>query len=164
MKKDELRAKGWHEEDIALAEGILKRGERHDVFFARMVFWSALLVIVFANIAVTAVLVPFLAFFEPGILYVTVVFLAAMVGFVYNFLINDVEHLERKHHLLAGILVPLIALGNVVLMVVVSEKLFDSGEVTYNPIILGLVFAAAFIAPYVLDRIRLIFRRKTVVA
>lgn len=153
-----LQEKGWNDADIKRAEAALERNLRYDVHFSRIVFWSAIVVIVFANILVAGVLVPLLIALNRWVLYSAVIVLAGVVGFLYNFLITDIGHLERKHHLWAGILVPVLALGNIVVVVILSNKVIQDAQipnVQQDPYLVGVVFAVAFILPYVVGRIRL---------
>jgi len=158
MKKEKLMMKGWEEREIHKAEKILERAEKHDVFFSKIVFWSALIVIIFANIIVSLVLIPFLIVLNKWILYAIVVLLAGSIGFLYNFLITDIGHLEKKHHFLASIIVPIIALANMIVMVYVSNRFIADLKVEnipHNPWAVALVFMAAFILPYIIDKIRI---------
>ena len=154
--KIKLLEKGWVEKEIKHAEKILDRAEQRDIFLTKITFWSALVVIVFANIIVSLVLIPFLIVFNKWILYSIVIIIAGTIGFLYNFLINDISHLEKKHHLLAGIIIPLLALANVIVMVTLSNRLIVVSK-HHNPWIVAVLFAVAFILPYVLDRIRIRF-------
>ncbi len=153
-----LQQKGWNDAEIKKAEQALARDLRYDVHFSKMVFWSAIIVIVFANMVVAGVLIPFLIALNQWVLYSAVILLAGTVGFLYNFLITDIGHLERKHHVWAGILVPLLALGNIVVVVILSNRFIEDARiqnVPHDPYVLAVVFAIAFILPYVIDRLRL---------
>jgi hypothetical protein len=164
QKKLELLEKGWNEGEIKKAEHILDKARDHDVFFARMVFWSAMVVIIFANIIVSLILVPFLITLDSLILYLIVTVIAGTIGFLYNFLITDISHIEKKHHLWAGILVPLIALTNMIIMVTLSNRFIEDLNIQtppHSPFLLGLVFGIAFILPYIVDRIRLRFSSRS---
>ncbi len=155
-KKEELLSKGWAEEEIKKAESILEKTEIKDIFFSKIIFWSALVVIIFANTLVSLILVPFLIVLNKWVLYFTVIVLAGIIGFLYNFLILDIGHLEKKHHLLAGIIVPVLSLANMIIVVLVSNKFIadlNLKNVSHNPWIIGIVFAVAFILPYVIYRI-----------
>ncbi len=157
QKKEALLNKGWHEAEIKKAETLLEQTEKHDVFFSKIIFWSALVVIVFANLIVSLILIPFLIVLNKWLLYILIVVLAGTIGFLYNFLVLDIGHLEKKHHLLAGIIVPLLGLINVIIMVIISNQFIKDLKVqntTHNPWIIALVFAVAFIAPYLIDRFR----------
>jgi len=159
-KKIILQEKGWSDKEILHAEKSLERGEKSDLFLSKIVFWSALVVIIFANLLVSLVLIPFLIFISNWSLYLITVVLAATVGFLYNLLIMDIGHLGRKHHVLAGIFVPLLAILNVVIMVLVSNKFilalqqepsFGVNSV-HNPVVVAGIFAIAFILPYLFDK------------
>ena len=155
-KRDELLDKGWSDQDLKKAEAALEKTEKKDIYLSKIVFWSALVVILIANLLVSLILVPFLIVFTTWMLYVTTIILAGTIGFLYNFLIMDIRHLEKKHHLLATILIPLIALTNLIITSLVANKIIQSIqlETTHNPYIVGAVFAVAFILPYTIDRIR----------
>jgi len=157
IKKLELKAKGWEEREIRRAEQILNRSEAHDVFFSRLVFWTALIVIIFANLMVSLILIPVLTFFNSMALFTIMIVLAMCVGFLYNFLIMDVKHLQRKHHLVAGMLLPVIALGNLAVVVYFTNRMIEKSTLTtieHNPWVIGIVFAVAFILPSIIDKIR----------
>lgn len=166
--KNRLQKKGWNDIEIRNAEQVLARELRYDVHFSRIVFWSAIIVIVFANIVVAGVLIPFLIALNQEVLYSAVIVLAGTVGFLYNFLITDIGHLERKHQVGAGILVPLLAVGNIVAVVILSNKVIQDARipnVQHDPYLVGAVFAVAFILPYILDRIKvMVGEKKAIVA
>ena len=163
QRKKELLQKGWPEEELKKAEQVLERATRHDIFFSKIVFWSALVVIVFANLLVSLLLIPFLIALNSWVLYSIVAVLALTIGFLYNFLIADMGLLEKKHHRIASIMVPLIGAANVVMMVLVANKFIESLKLNnqpHNPWFLALAFGIAFILPYILDQIRLHFNRE----
>ncbi|HIJ11008.1 TPA: hypothetical protein HA278_03030 [Candidatus Woesearchaeota archaeon] len=151
--KQALQQKGWSEDDIKKAESILDRSTKHDQKMSKIVFWSAMLVVVFGNILVTAALIPFLGVFPPMILYATIGILGLLIGFVYNFLIHDIAHLQKKHHIIGGILVPVLAVANILLMLIISAQYLPP-EVPYNPFITSGVFIVPFLLPYIISRIR----------
>jgi|SRR3989344_1049482 len=156
QRRQELKRKGWTERDLFKAESILEQREKAAVHFSRIVFWSALLVIIIANLLVSLVFIPFLIVLNQVVLYSVIVLLAAVMGVLYNLLITDVGHLERRHHLLAGMIIPLIALINVVFMVLISNRFILALGVDnpqHSPLISGVIFAAAFIAPSILQKV-----------
>lgn len=150
MIETNLKKKGWNDQEITHAQSILDHRKGHEKHFSQIILWSAMIVVLFGNLMVTLILVPFLPLFSlPSALIVTII-LATTMGFLYNFLINDIGHLEKKHHIAAGIIVPLLALGNMFLVVLISNT-FDSGKLianTHSPWILGIVFGVMFILPY----------------
>ena len=157
-KRLNLKERGWNESEIKKAENILERAEKHDVFFSRMVLWSAIIVVIFANLLISLILIPFLVVLNSWILYSIIAILGGVIGFLYNFLITDIGHLEKKHHILAGILVPIIALINIFIMILVSNKFTSNltfvNNPEHNPLILSIIFAIALIIPYLLYKLK----------
>ena len=154
--KIRLEGKGWTTKDILHAEEAMDKASSHDVHFSKIVFWTALIVTIFANVGVSLLLIPFLVAFNKLMLFSIIILLAGSIGFLYSYIVTDIGHLEKKHHILAGILLPIIALVNVAGMVLISNRLIVDLKVqqnVHNPWIIGIVFGAAFIFPYFLMRI-----------
>ncbi len=148
---------GWNDAEINRAQAILNDTQPHDIYLSKIVFWSALIVIIFANLLVSLVLIPFITVFKSWMLYSIVILLAGTIGFLYNFLITDIGHLERHHHVLASIIVPLIALLNVILTVTISNNIITELKINnsqHNPWLLSIVFVIAFILPYLFDQMK----------
>jgi len=154
IKKEKLRMKGWTEEEIIKAEHSLETELKHDAHFSKIVFWTSLVIVIIANILVSLMLIPFLIVLNKIILYSIVVILAGVIGFLYTFLIRDIGHLDKKHHVLAGIIIPIIALANVFVMVVASNQFIKDVQAEngpHSPWLTGIVFAVVFIIPYLID-------------
>lgn len=161
-KKLELQQKGWTTKEIEHAEAELERVTSHDLFFSKMVFWSALLVIVIANVLVAFALIPFLIAIDKGLLYVTLIILGGVIGFLYNFLITDIGTLQKKHHRTAGVIVPLLTIGNIIGIVFIANQFIAGLPIntsSHNPWLLGIIFGIAFILPYGIDQIRRAIKR-----
>ena len=153
--KTHLLRKGWTEQEFQKAETMIEQSTEYDKHFSKIVFGSALVVIIFAHILVAVVLIPFLIALSKGIVYAIVILLAAMMGFVYNFLIMDIAHIEKKHRLFASIIIPLIAFATMITMVAVSNRFLTELDVTstpHNPLVIGIIFAVVFILPFIIDR------------
>ncbi len=155
-KRLELKEKGWTEQELKKAETILEGHLEHNKKFSKLVFWSALVVILFANLAVDLVLVPFLIVFSAAVLYSVIVLLGVSFGFLYNHLISSVGKMHKWHHAWTNILVPVIAVMNI-FIIFFSSNFFisklESNPVTQNPWVAGVVFAFAFVLPYAVLKI-----------
>ena len=150
QQRSYLLKKGWTIREITRVESTMEKKGWHDVHFSKIVFWSALIVIVFANVIVSLVMIPFLIVLDSWILLSIIVLLAGMIGFLYNFLITDIGHLEHKHHLAATIIVPIVALINLFIVVITSNSLIGQLGVEKsqnNPWLIAIVFAVAFTIP-----------------
>ena len=149
-----LEKKGWNEKEIQKVTSVLDKQREHDAFFSRIIFYSALLVIIFANVFVSFSVLFLSVALSSWLLYLVVTVLALTIGFLYSYLITDIGHLERRHHLFAGVIIPLIAIGNIILIAVVGNKIIlDLGLNTgrHNPWILGIVFGFMFLVPSLID-------------
>ncbi len=154
--KIKLEGKGWKTEDILHAEQAMDKASAHDVHFSKIVFWTALVVTIFANIGVSLLLIPFMIVFNKLMLFSIIILLAGSIGFLYSYIVNDIGHLEKKHHVLAGILLPLIALANVAAMSLISNNIMQDLKVAqppHNPLVIGIVFGVAFILPYFIMKV-----------
>ncbi|HLC52468.1 MAG TPA: hypothetical protein VJI98_04455 [Candidatus Nanoarchaeia archaeon] len=150
-EKQILNQKGWTKEEIQEAQSVLDRAKHHDVHFSKIVFWSALLVIILGNITVSLILLPFLIVFNSWILYSVVVIIALVMGSLYSFLIMDIGHLEKKHHILATIIIPIIAFSNLLVIVLISNTYMSELAITntpHNQWIVSAVFVVAFAIPF----------------
>ena len=158
MKKnlrETLKKKGWHEKEVKQAMKSLERVTEHDIHFSKIVFYSALLLIVFANIMSAFALMFISILISPLLLYLFVVILALVMGFLYNYLILDIGHLDKEHHILAMIAIPVIAFVNIVVMVLVSNSLITSLEIvneTHNPWLLAIIFSIFLLSPSVIGK------------
>lgn len=152
-----LEKRGWNAAEIHHAQQILEQPRKHDMHFSLIVFWSALLVAIIANIVVSLVLIPFLVVLQGWVLHSVVVLLALVMGSLYKYLITDIGHLEKKHHHIASVVLPVLAFANLVVMVFVSRQFVTAAgveNVLPNPWIIGLVFAVSFILPYLVSVVR----------
>ena len=119
----------------------------------RIIYWMALLVLIISNLVVAVVLIPLLLALNPFPLYLIVMLVGVFIGLIFNHLIKDVEHLERKHHLFAGILIPVVGVVDLFIVVAVANKLAKILLIpTQNdPLTVSLVFVASFLFPYVVS-------------
>ncbi|MBI2573282.1 hypothetical protein HYV86_05455 [Candidatus Woesearchaeota archaeon] len=155
-----LRQKGWNSREITRAEEIIAHATQKNIGVSKVLFWSALILIVIANAAIIAVFIPFLLFFPSTILYGLIAFLGLMMGLVYNFLLNDMAHINTGHHILAFLLIPTLGVANIFAITFAVTHLYPTLESSYNSWILGVVFAGAFLVPYLIGRVRMMFRSR----
>ena len=132
-EKLKLSEKGWNDKELRKAEEILNKETERDLHFSTMVFWSAVLVIIFANLIVSLILIPFLIVLNSWVLYLIVISLGFTIGSLYAFLINSSSYFKTKHHLLGGVIIPIIALANFIGMVLVANKFIADAKINNLP-------------------------------
>ena len=151
-----MKERGWSEEDIRKTEGIIEKRKREDKSrtlpsMNRVLYWSAVIVIVLGNFIISMFLIPFLLVLKRLSLDIIIVTIAFAFGLLFNLLILDIEHMERKHHLITLIIVPFIALINFIVMVNIANSLGEAMNLPFtreNPYFIGLIYVAAFVLPF----------------
>lgn len=160
---ERLRKKGWSLEEIENALGIIgseEKKKKHFIFKKssnRVLYWMSILFLVVINILISAVLIPLLIVLKGFYLYLVVILIALVLGLVFNFLIIDIENLERKHHLFAAFFIPLIAIINLFLIVDVANKLSILLKINThnNPLIISMIYVIVFLLPYLVSGARI---------
>lgn len=157
--KHKLRKKGWPEHEIGHAEKIIEAGIQKTKYkhgLDLFVYWTALVVTLLGNIAVSFILIPFLFMVEGIFLHVIIFVAAALFGLVFNILIKDIDNMETHHHLIAGIFIPIIALVNVFIIVRFSNVL--ASQVAFldipktEPLPVAIIYVLGFVLPYVVSK------------
>ncbi len=157
-----LREKGWSEEDIKEAEEVISKRKREDksrtgVFMNKVLYWSAIIVIILGNFIISMFLIPFLLVLKKISLDIIIVTIAFAFGLLFNLLVTDIEHMEKKHHIFTLVIVPAIALINFIMMVNISNSIAETINLPItrqNPYFIGVIYVVAFILPYVYTLIR----------
>lgn len=157
----DLKRKGWSKEDISKAEKIINERVKKDKsgtlpYANRSVFWTMFFVIIIGNIIISILMIPFLLVLNLPFLDFIIIVLGLSFGFLFNFLITDIRHITFKHHLIAGIIIPLVAIVNFFFMTTIANNLNDYLEVSnirQNPYTISIIYMVAFILPYLFFRI-----------
>jgi len=151
-----LREKGWTQKEIDHALAIIDESKKHKpkitIILDKLVYWVALILAVIGNIILSVVLIPFLLVLNNIQLYIFVVILASSFGLLFSQLLKDIEGLDKKHHIIAGIFIPALALINVYVMVNLAnhlDKIFKLSKGLHNPILISIVYVVFFIFPYI---------------
>ena len=153
------RAKGWPESEIKKVHSIMQKKEKHIEFgkgLNRILFTTALVVITLCMIGVAIFLIPFLIVISNYYLYFIVVALGIIFGLLFNFIIQDIEHLEPKHHWFAGFFIPIIAILALAISVHVANRADEilGAELRHNPWVVGALFVIVFMIPFIISSIK----------
>ena len=151
---NELRKKGWTEQEIYKTLQIYERAKKHKeenkTLFELIIFWVVLVVGIIGNVIVSLTFIPFLLVLNGFYLYLVLAILALAFGFLFEILIRDIENLESHHHRSIQIIVPVFAVINFFVIVYVSNKIDYELQIAnqHNPYLIGIVYAIAFLLPY----------------
>ncbi len=153
--KEKLRLKGWSEADLIKAESINETHKIEDKSESRkemnkLMYWIALLIITTCNLGIALFLVPFLIVLGSGFSTIVVIIMGLIFGTLFSFIVKDIEHLEKHHHLFAGLIMPAVAVINIGIMVRASNFFAEllELEIYHNPLVMSLLYLAAFVLPY----------------
>jgi hypothetical protein len=154
--RQKLMEKGWSDEDIEHTLGILYSEEKQEKhakyaeFSSPIIYWAGLLIAIVGNLLISVVFVPFLMILNSFQLYIIMGMMGAIFGAMFNLLLRDIEHVDAKHHVMAGVFIPAVALVTVFVMVTLANTFntIIKSPVQHNPFIISAVYVLAFSAPY----------------
>jgi hypothetical protein len=157
-----LAAKGWSHDEIQKTYDIMydpkkqKKHIHHTQKAHTLLYWMMLLDLGVCNLLISLGLVPFLMVLGQKYVYPLVIVLGFGMGVFFNMLIWDLEYVETKHHFMAMIFVPAMAILNISIMVTIANsmaELIKSGQ-HENPLLLSIAYVVAFMFPYLQAVIR----------
>ena len=153
--KKRLKEKGWSAQDISKTVKIIKEAKekKHPAikFLDKFVYWAALAIAIIGNFIISIALIPSLMALKSTQLFLIIAALGISFGLLFELLIRSIEHLEARHHVFLGILMPSVALINIFIITLVSNNLVKIFKIDnpHNPYIIGIVYAVAFISPFI---------------
>ena len=154
--KGYLVEKGWSKKDINKTVRIIEKAKKNKhpkiKILDKFVYWFSLLIAIIGNIIISISLIPVLIALKNFQLYFVIAILGLAFGLLFELLIRSIENLEIKHHLFLGILIPIIAVMNFIIISNNIKKLIGI-ESPQNPIIVGATYSIAFILPYIIYQI-----------
>ena len=150
--EDKIKKKKWPKKDIDKTITILRKAKliKKKKNFDKIIYWSILFVAIIGNLIISITLVPFLLALNSYQLYLIVITLGLSFGFLFNILIIDIENLEKKHYIIAGIFIPSLAIINIAYMTMFSNYLIGImhlHNITHNPVSIGIAYAVSFVVP-----------------
>lgn len=153
-----LEKRGWNQKDINKAVGIIQNAKqnktRENLFFEKRVYWVMLVLVITANFAIAVAIMPMLVALKGFALYFVLIVLGIVFGLLFELVIRSMEHLEQKHHAALAFIIPSAAAANVFFITGISNKLsvaFGTRNL-HEPALVGLIYAASFVLPYITYR------------
>lgn len=150
-----LAAQGWSQQDIRKATTILQEAPAKRSPWIRVLdsilYWVLLGVAILANFIISIVLVPFLLVLTGPLLYGALFFLGLVFGTMLDVVVRETEYLQKKHVIVAEVLIPAIALINIYMITRLSNKLAAIMELpgsNNSPLYVALVYVIAFALPH----------------
>lgn len=150
MKIDGMKSKGWTDEEIEHARGILVKAEekKHPkiILLEKATYWFLLIIITLGTIGAMWMIEPILLFTTTTFAVILLFIFGLLFGTLTSILIKDIEELEIKHHLFIVIIIPIVA---IITGFILSARVNTLVETTqHNPLLLGVIYTLGVIIPY----------------
>lgn len=149
---------GWNNQDIVKAIGIIRNAKQNNSkdikFLDKRIYWILLVIIIAANFAISIALIPILIGLQGTLLYFIIITLGIVFGLLFELVIRSIENLEKKHHILLSVMIPVTALVNIFIISKISNEIISDLRIKnfHVPLIIGLIYATSFVLPYVIYR------------
>ena len=120
---------------------------------SEFMYHISLLLLLLTNFVTVFLLLPVFLFLKGFELYVVLALFSVFMGIIFNYLLHEIHHFGEKHHVIISILVPAMALFDMVLLIRAIDKLdlLFNLHLNYNPVTIVLVFIIMFLVPYAVD-------------
>ena len=154
--KKRLEQKGWSKKDISKTIRIIEQAKANKhpkiKILDKSVYWISLVIAIIGNFIISISLIPILLALNNLPLYIVLITLGVAFGLLFELLIRTIEHLEAKHHIFLGIMMPIIAIINVIIIVTFSNNLEKAINIQnpHSPLLVGIAYALAFMLPYLI--------------
>lgn len=113
------------------------------------VYWVLLLLAIVANFVVSVVLVPILLVLEGFGLFLILFFIGISFGWLFGYVLHSLE-VHGKQHVIWSIFIPVLAIINVAIFTMLSNKLIGLLKLStpvHDPLLIGVFYVAGFILP-----------------
>ncbi len=151
-----LSKKGWSKKEIDHSVHLLKNAKQKHLPIKRdlhhLGFSLLLLVLFFGSIILTVYSVPLLLNFTSQYVYLIAVIIGLIAGLFFTFIINEIEFLDKKHHIILLLFLLMLILINAIIMLGISNRL--QKKLNYDLDVVVLVFAAFFLVPYLYNLVK----------
>jgi len=156
INEQKLKSKGWTQEEINHTKSALLKAtqERAPVYwmksFEHIGLWLFFIFIIGGAIIGAWLIKPFLIVLNETGALVVICILGLFYGSLASFLAKDIENIQKQHHILVSLCVPISA---IITSIIISKQaaivvqIIKTG-VQHNPITLGITFTISSFIPY----------------
>jgi len=159
IEYNDLLKKGYSKKEAQRTIGIINKAKANKSprikFIDSIIYWILLIITIIGNLVISILLIPFLLAFKQAPLYITIVILAAMFGFLFDQLIRDIEHLENTHHIMAWAFIPALAIISTYYMVSFMNYTTETLKlpfILHSPILISTTYVISFTLPYLIHK------------
>lgn len=153
--------KEWDSEFAVKTERVLNAGEQKKSAWVQNIdsalYWVLLFISIIANFIISVVLVPFLLILKGWSLYFSLLFIGLSFGWLFSFILHNLEKIQKEQHIIASVFIPCLALINVGIFAVLSNKLIILLKLAtppHNPLFVGAFYVFGYVVPGAISHIR----------
>ena len=154
-----LKKRGWTETEIKKAMEIMyskKARESHQApRMNRILYWTALVLAIIGNFLVCVALIPILLVISDITLVAVIFLIGISFGTLFTILIKDIEHVDPKHHVIAGLFLPALAIIIMYVTVRLTNQIVAKQTASVflqqNNVLIPMVYVIAFMLPYLIS-------------
>ncbi|MFC1753509.1 hypothetical protein ACFL96_08985 [Thermoproteota archaeon] len=159
--RQSMLEKGWEEKDIARAEEILYSEEKQLKHYDHLrrvnpvVYWMGLMLAMIGNMIIAVLMIPFFLVMTSIQLYIVIGTVGLVFGAMFNFLLRDIEHVDYRHHIIAGVFIPIVAAITIFVVINLANtfaKIMKISQIS-NPWLVILTYIVLFSVPYLIYKI-----------
>lgn len=159
--KETIEQKPWSLEEKARVLGIIEKGREKKskkiIFLDELTYWVFLLIAVAGNFIISVILVPFMLILTGFYLFAVLFVIAFAFGILLNALLKEIQKIESKQHIIPIIFILAIALINVYIITVFTNKLeilLQLATPAHSPVLISATYVFAFVIPYLYSEYR----------
>ena len=116
---------------------------------ARLLYMLFLLILAICNFLIFLGIIPLMIFIKSELLILILGTIGLLFGFLFNFLIKDIEHLQPSHHVFAAFFVPVLSIINISVLVTLGRFIQGSRDYPASTIFYAsFVYVIMFLLPY----------------
>ena len=147
-----MRKKGWKEKEIEKTMKIINKYKTPELVLKhdKRIYWYGLIIIILTIMIASVILIPFLlTIYEPAI-YIFVVFIGLTFGYIFRWIIGEIEVVQIKKHILLLMVIPVFSI--LIFFFTVGYANYLQGvlklENSQNNILIGVIYSISFLMPY----------------
>lgn len=150
-QKNYLEKSVWGKKSIdRTVKGIIfakQRKSLHIKWLDKNLIWLIILIAIIGSFFTAFGVLPLLFVLKGALSYGALGFIGIIMGILFEFLIANLESIEKHHHLAILLIIPIISVVNFILVIQGVES--HGINLSINSVIGGIVYSVFFLMPYV---------------
>lgn len=145
-----LKQKGWNEQELINLAKIFEEKQTK----TSITYWIALIASITINVFTCVAIVPLLLALTGTYLTIMLSIMGLTFGYLLSYVLTRMETAKTKH-VIAGILIPAIALISVYIITYLSNYIGEIAKLKiHSPATISAIYTTSFILPYLIYKVK----------